>query len=175
MPILTRLSLREALLAVVPLCFSAACWADKDIAELSVSGTLISPPCTASFPASQTVNIPKVNLNSLRLDITDWSDVALSFQCVKGSQVKIKFTPGNGSFNSTTLLTTLEKLGLKTRLSDMTSMGREVDLKLGEQLSFPIEDILLELKLSVRPVKIEDELPSIGSYRSVLMMEIIYL
>ncbi|UNM20055.1 hypothetical protein K0P33_00825 [Pseudomonas sp. ArH3a] len=119
MPILTRLSPREALLAVVPLCFSAACWADKNTAELSVSGTMINPACTASFPASQTVDIPKANLNSLKSHITDWSDVALSFRCSIGSQVKIRLTPFNGSFNTTTLPTTLDKLGLNKGVTNI--------------------------------------------------------
>ncbi|WP_296218009.1 fimbrial protein [Pseudomonas sp. UBA2684] len=171
---LARLSLWVALVSAFTLCFSAASYAG-DAAQLDITGTLIKPPCTASFPASQSVDIPKVNLNSLRSDSTDWTDVALSFQCIKGSQVHVRFSAGNGSFDSSTLRTTLDKLGLKTRLSDMTSTAKVVDLKLGEQLIFPVEDTSLTLKLSVRPVKTGEELPAIGSYSSTLLMEIVYL
>jgi len=171
---LTRISLWATLLASVALCFSTpGCAADS--AQLDITGTLIKPPCTASFPASQSVDIPKVSLNSLRSDSTDWTDVALSFQCIKGSQVHLRFSPGNGAFDSSTLRTTLDKLGLRTRLIDRTSALKTVDLKLGEPLIFPVEDTLLNLTLSVRPAQVGEELPAIGSYSSTLLMEIIYL
>jgi hypothetical protein len=48
-------------------------------------------------------------------------------------------------------------------------------LKLGEQLIFPVADTLLNLTLSVRPVKTGEELPAVGSYSSTLLMEVIYL
>src|SRR5471032_2272824 len=114
------MSLWMTLLAAVTLCFSVpGCAADA--ARLDITGTLIKPPCTASFPASQSIDIPKVSLNSLRSDSTDWTDVALNFQCIKGSQVHLRFSPGNGAFDSSTLRTTLDKLGLRTRLIDRTS------------------------------------------------------
>jgi len=162
------------LLAAVTLCFSVpGCAADA--ARLDITGTLIKPPCTASFPASQRVDIPKVNLDSLRSDSTDWTDVALSFQCIKGSQVHLSLNPGNGAFDSSTLHTTIDKLGLRTRLIDITGTLKTVDMKLGEPLVFPLEDTLLNLTLSVRPVQVGEELPAIGSYSSTLLMEIIYL
>ena len=86
----------------------------------------------------------------------------------------LRFSAGNGSFDSNTLRTTLDKLGLKTRLTDMTSAAKLLSMTFDEQLSFPVEDTLLKLKLSVRPVKTGDELPAIGSYSSTLLMEIIY-
>ena len=147
----------------------------QDATQLQVSGTLTKPGCTTSFPLSQSVDIPKVNLNSLRSDSTDWTDVAFDFQCIKGSQVLLRFSAGTGSFDSSTLRTSLDRLGLKTRLSDMTSALKVVDLKLGEQLVFPVEDTLLKLQLSVRPIKTATELPEIGNYSSTLLMEIIYL
>ena len=169
-----RISLRLSLLAALFMGFSSSnCAADAP--ALDIKGTLIKPPCTASFPASQSVEIPKANLNSLRSDITEWTDVDLSFQCIKGSQVLLRFSAGNGAYDSSTLRTTLDKLGLKTRLSDTTRVAKLLDLKWGEQLSFPVEDTLLQLKLSVRPVKTAVELPAIGSYSSTLLMEIIYL
>ena len=147
----------------------------QDATQLQVSGILTKPGCTTSFPLSQSVDIPKVNLNTLRSDSTDWTDVAFDFQCIKGSRVQLRFSAGNGAFDSSTLRTTLDRLGLKTRLSDMTSALKVLDLKLGEALVFPIEDTLLKLQLSVRPVKTGTELPAIGSYSSMLLMEIVYL
>lgn len=162
------------LLSGAALGLSTASFAN-DATQLEVRGTLTKPSCTVGFPASQSIDIPKVNLNSLRADSTEWTDVALDFQCVKGSQVLVRFSAGNGAFDSSTLRTSLDKLGLKTRLSDMTSALKVVDLKLGEQLVFPVEDTQLKLQLSVRPVKTGTELPAIGSYSSTLLMEIIYL
>lgn len=174
MNMIARMSLWLSLLAALFLSLSSTgCAADAP--SLDIKGTLIKPPCTASFPASQSVEIPKVNLNSLRSDMTEWTDVALDFQCIKGSQVLLKFSAGNGAYDSSTLRTTLDTLGLKTRLTDMTSVAKLLDVKFGEALSFPVEDTLLKLKLSVRPVKTADELPAIGSYSSTLLMEIIYL
>lgn len=57
----------------------------------------------------------------------------------------------------------------------MTSTLKVIDLKLGEQLIFPVEETRLKLQLSVRPVKTGEELPAIGSYSSTLLMEMIYL
>ena len=171
---IARITLWFALLVVLVLGLSTVSCA-ADATSLDIKGTLIKPPCTASFPASQSVEIPKVNLNSLMTDVTEWTDVALNFQCTKGSQVQLRFSAGNGSFDSSTLGTTLDKLGLKTRLSDITGTVKVLDLKLGEQLIFPIEDTQLKLKFSVRPVMTADELPAIGSYSSTLLMEVIYL
>ena len=64
---------------------------------------------------------------------------------------------------------------MKTRLSDITSTVREVDLKLDEQLVFPVLDTTLALKLSVMPVKTAEELPAIGNYSATLLMEVEYL
>ena len=169
-----RVSLIAALLASVTLCCGTA-YGDEEASRLDITGTLIKPPCTANFPASQSVDIPKTNLNSLNSDITGWTDVSLDFQCIKGSQVHLRFSAGNGAFDSSTLRTTLDRLGLKTRLSDMTSTLKVIDLKLGEQLIFPVEETRLKLQLSVRPVKTGEELPAIGSYSSTLLMEMIYL
>ena len=174
MPMIARITLWFALLVVLVLGLSTVSCA-ADAPSLDIKGTLIKPPCTASFPASQSVEIPKVNLNSLRSDMTEWTDVALDFQCIKGSQVLLKFSAGNGAYDSNTLRTTLDTLGLKTRLTDMTSVAKLLDVKFGEPLSFSVEDTVLKLKLSVRPVKTADELPAIGSYSSTLLMEIIYL
>ena len=174
MSILARVSLWVALLSTAALLLSPASCAE-DAARIEVVGTLIKPPCTANFPASQSVDIPKTNLNSLNSDITGWTDVSLDFQCIKGSQVHLRFSAGNGAFDSSTLRTTLDRLGLKTRLSDMTSTLKVIDLKLGEQLIFPVEETRLKLQLSVRPVKTGEELPAIGSYSSTLLMEMIYL
>lgn len=146
-----------------------------DAPSLDIKGTLIKPPCTASFPASQSINIPKVNLNSLRADISEWTDVDLEFTCTKGSLVHLRLSAGSGSFDSTTLRTSLDKLGLKTRLSNMTLIEKVLDLKLGDQLIFPIQDTRLKLKLSVRPVKTGQEVPEIGNYSSTLLMEMNYL
>ena len=162
---LARVSLWVALLSTAALLLSPASCAE-DAARIEVVGTLIKPPCTANFPASQSVDIPKTNLNSLNSDITGWTDVSLDFQCIKGSQVHLRFSAGNGAF---------DRLGLKTRLSDMTSTLKVIDLKLGEQLIFPVEETRLKLQLSVRPVKTGEELPAIGSYSSTLLMEMIYL
>lgn len=169
-----RVSLWITLLSAATLGLSTAGYA-ADATQVEVSGTLTKPSCTVGFPASQSIDIPKVNLNSLNSGITGWTDVALDFQCVKGSQVLVRFSAGNGAFDSSTLRTSLDKLGLKTRLSDMTSALKVVDLKLGEQLVFPVEDTQLKLQLSVRPVKTGAELPALGSYSSTLLMEIIYL
>ncbi len=171
---LARVSLWVALLSTAALLLSPASRAEE-AARIEVVGTLIKPPCTANFPASQSVDIPKTNLNSLNSDITGWTDVSLDFQCIKGSQVHLRFSAGNGAFDSSTLRTTLDRLGLKTRLSDMTSTLKVIDLKLGEQLIFPVEETRLKLQLSVRPVKTGEELPAIGSYSSTLLMEMIYL
>lgn len=169
-----RVSLWAVLLSAMILCLSPPGHAEETT-QLEITGILIKPPCMASFPASQSIEIPKVNLNSLRSDMTEWTDVVLRFQCIKGSQVNVRFSAGDGSFGSSTLRTTLDKLGLRTRLSDTSSAVKVVDLKLGELLSFPVEDTLLKLTLSVRPVKIGDELPAIGSYSSMLLMEITYI
>ena len=174
MPMPTRTKPWLMLLSAATLGLSTAGYA-ADATQVEVSGTLTKPSCTVGFPASQSIEIPKVNLNSLNSDITAWTDVALDFQCVKGSQVLVRFSAGNGAFDSSTLRTSLDKLGLKTRLSDMTSALKVVDLKLGEQLVFPVEDTQLKLQLSVRPIKTGTELPAIGSYSSTLLMEIIYL
>lgn len=167
---LARVSLWVALLSTAALLYSSASRA-QDGALIEVLGTLIKPPCTANFPTSQNVDIP----NSLNSDITDWTDVTLDFQCIKGSQVHLRFSAGNGSFDSNTLRTTLDRLGLRTCLSDMSSTLKVVDLKLDEQLIFPVEGTRLKLQLSVRPVKAGQELPAIGSYSSTLLMEMIYL
>ena len=174
MNMFARMSLWLSLLAALFMGFSAASRA-TDAPSLDIKGTLIKPPCTANFPASQSVDIPKVNLNSLRSDISEWTHVDLDFKCVPGSQVLLRFNAGNGSYDSTTLRTNLDKLGLKTRLTDITSVAKLLDLKFGEQLSFPVEDTLLKLQLSVRPIKIGQELPEIGTYSSTLLMEITYL
>ena len=146
-----------------------------DAPSLTIKGSLIKPPCTANFPASQSINIPKVNLNSLRTDISEWTNVDLELTCTKGSLVHLRLSAGSGSFDSTTLRTSLDKLGLKTRLSNMTLTEKVMDLKFGELLIFPIEDTQLKLKLSVRPVKTGQELPEIGNYSATLLMEMIYL
>ena len=169
-----RISPWAMLLSAVTLGLSTASYA-LETTQLEISGTLTKPGCTASFPVSQSIDIPKVNLNSLRSDSTGWTDVALNFRCIKGSQVHLRFNAGNGSFDGSTLRTTLDRLGLKTRLSDMSSTVKVLDLKLGELLVFPVEDTQLKLNLSVRPVKTGDELPAVGSYSSTLLMEIIYL
>lgn len=169
-----RMSPWITLLSAFTLGLSATCFA-QDSTRIDVSGTLTKPGCTTSFPLSQSVEIPKVNLNTLRSDSTDWTDVAFDFQCIKGSQVLLRFSAGKGSFDSSILRTTLDRLGLKTRLSDMTSALKVVDLKLGEQLVFPVEDTQLKLQLSVRPILTGTELPAVGSYSSTLLMEIIYL
>jgi len=174
MPMIARTFLWTALLTAFFLSLSSASCA-ADAPSLDIKGTLIKPPCTANFPASQSVSIPKVNLNSLRADISEWTDVDLDFTCTKGSFVHLRFSAGNGAFDTSTLRTSLDKLGLKTRLSDMTTVEKTVDLKLGEQLIFPIEATLLKLKLSVRPVKTGQELPAIGSYSSTLLLEMNYL
>ena len=171
---LARVSLWVALLSTAALLYSSASRA-QDGALIEVLGTLIKPPCTANFPTSQNVDIPKTNLNSLNSDITDWTDVTLDFQCIKGSQVHLRFSAGNGSFDSNTLRTTLDRVGLKTRLSDVSSSVNTVDLTLGEQHAFAVEDTLLKLKLSVRPVRIGNQMPAVGSYSSTLLMEMIYL
>lgn len=152
-----------------------ACADAHQSAQIDISGTLIKPPCTASFPASQSVEIPKVNLNSLNSDITEWTEVALDFQCIKGSLVHLRFSAGNGAYGSDTLRTSLDRLGLKTRLYDMTGVAKVLGLTLGEQLIFPLQDTSLKLKLTVRPVKTSEELPAIGSYTSTLLLEMIYL
>lgn len=169
-----KVSLIAALLASATLCWSTA-YGAEDASRLDITGTLIKPPCSASFPASQSVDIPKASLSVLSSDSSEWTDVNLNFQCIKGSQVLLRFSAGNGSFDSNTLRTTLDRVGLKTRLSDMTSTAKVVDLKLGEQHSFAVEDTLLMLKLSVRPVRIGNQMPAVGSYSSTLLMEIIYM
>ncbi|MEG2040465.1 MAG: hypothetical protein RR068_05065 [Hafnia sp.] len=145
---IARTSLWSALLAALVLGVSTASCA-ADTSSLDITGTLIKPPCSA--------------------------DLTLVFKCVKGSLVQLRFSAGSGSFDSSTLRTSLDKLGLKTRLSDLTTTEKVVDLKLGEQLVFPVEDMLLKLKLSVRPIKTGQELPEIGNYSSMLLMEMIYL
>lgn len=174
MSMIARTSLWSALFAALVLGVSTASCA-ADTSSLDITGTLIEPPCSADFPASQSIDIPKVNLNSLRSDTSEWTDVTLDFKCVKGSLVQLRLSAGSGSFDSSTLRTSLDKLGLKTRLSDLTTTEKVVDLKLGEQLVFPVEDTLLKLKLSVRPIKTGQELPEIGNYSSMLLMEMIYL
>lgn len=169
-----KVSLIAALLSSLTLCGSTV-YGAEDANQLDITGTLIKPPCTASFPASQSVDIPKVSLSALSADSSDWTDVNLNFKCLKGSQVLLRFTAGNGSFDSNTLRTTLDRVGLKTRLSDMTSTAKVVDFKLGEQHALAVEDTLLMLKLSVRPVRIGNQMPAAGSYTSTLLMEMIYL
>jgi type 1 fimbria pilin len=148
---------------------------EKQTTQIDISGTLTKPPCTASFPSSQSVELPAVSLNSLSSDSSDWTEVALNFKCTKGSQVHLRLNPGNGAFDSSTLRTTLDNLGLRTRLVNTTGILKVADLKLGEQLIFPVADSLLNLTLSVRPVKTGEVLPAVGSYSSTLLMEIIYL
>ena len=169
-----RISPWAMLLSAVTLGLSTASYA-LETTQLEISGTLTKPGCTASFPVSQSIDIPKENLNSLKSDITEWTDVALGFECIKGSQVLLRLKAGNGSYDSSTLRTTLDRLGLKIRLSDITSTVKVLDLKLGEQLTFPLQDTQLKLKLSVRPVMTGIELPAIGNYSSTLLMEMIYL
>lgn len=148
---------------------------EKQTAQVDISGTLTKPSCTASFPSSQSVELPAVSLNSLNSDSTDWTEVALNFKCAKGSLVHLRLNPGNGTFDSSTLRTTLANLGLRTRLVNVTGTLKVADLKLGEQLIFPVAETLLNLTLSVRPVKTGEALPTVGSYSSTLLMEIIYL
>ena len=170
---LARVSLWVALLSTAALLYSSASRA-QDGALIEVLGTLIKPPCTANFPTSQSVDIPKASLSVLSADSSEWTDVDLNFQCLKGSQVLLRFSAGNGSFDSNTLRTTLDRVGLKTRLSDVSSSVNTVDLTLGEQHAFAVEDTLLKLKLSVRPVRIGNQMPAVGSYSSTLLMEMIY-
>ncbi|ALI02892.1 MULTISPECIES: fimbrial protein [Pseudomonas] len=169
-----RLTLWGALLTVAVLCSAQVCQA-APTARLDIRGTLIQPPCSANFPSTQNVEIPKVNLNALGSGMTDWTDVAFDFQCTKGSKLQLRFTAGNGAYDTATLRTTLDKLGLKTRLSDVTGTVRDVHFNLGEQFTFFVEATALNLKLSVRPVLGAQELPAIGSYNATLMMEIVYL
>lgn len=168
-----RTVLWVGLIIGVVLC-SSVCRA-ANTTRLDVSGTLIKPPCTADFPATQSVEVPKVNLNSLQSGITEWTDLAVDFHCTKGSQVQVRFTAGNGAYDSATLRTTLDKLGLITRLSDVTSTARTVDMNLGERLTFAVSDTALNLRLSVRPVKTGEQLPVIGTYRATLLIEVVYL
>lgn len=55
---LARVSLWVALLSTAALLLSPASCAE-DAARIEVVGTLIKPPCTANFPASQSVDIPQ--------------------------------------------------------------------------------------------------------------------
>ncbi|AZE95466.1 hypothetical protein C4J96_3356 [Pseudomonas orientalis] len=168
-----RAALWGGLILGVVLC-SAVCKA-ADTTRLDVSGTLIKPPCTADFPSTQSVEVPKVNLNSLQSGITEWTDLTFDFHCTKGSTVQVRFTAGNGTYDPATLRTTLDKLGLNTRLSDVTSTARAIDMNLGERLTFAVPDTALNLKLSVRPVKTGEQLPVIGTYSATLLMEVVYL
>ncbi|MBB3240217.1 type 1 fimbria pilin [Pseudomonas sp. Tn43] len=168
-----RVMLWGTLLSAVMLCSTKTIAADTT--RLDISGSLIKPPCTANFGAMQSVDLPSVSLNSLRMGLNEWTDVALGFQCTKGSNVQLRFTAGNGAYDASTLRTTLDKLGLKTRLSDVTGTVREVDFNLGEPLTFLVEETALNLKLSVKPVLGAQELPAVGSYNATLMMEIVYL
>lgn len=163
-----------ALLSSMLLCFSSV-YGAQDVSQLNITGTLIKPPCTANFPASQRVDIPKASLSALSADSSDWTNVNLDFKCLNGSKVLLRFTAGNGSFDSNTLRTTLDRVGLKIRLSDMTSIPNLVDLKLGEQHAFAVNDTLLRLKLLVRPVRVGSQMPAAGSYTSILLMEMVYL
>jgi type 1 fimbria pilin len=146
----------------------------EDIATLEVTGSLIRPPCTAAFPTSQTVEIPSINLNSLKSDLVGWTTVDLLFKCVKESKVLLRFKAGNGSYDVDTLRTTLENFGLRLRLEDMTNPTSLIRLNWDEQFLFPIDSDSLNLRLSVKPVQIGNELPRVGTYSSVLLMEIIY-
>lgn len=169
-----RLTLWGALLTATVLCSAQVCQAGP-IARLDISGTLVKPPCSANFPATQNVEIPKANLNALTTGTTDWTDVAFDFQCTKDSQVQLRFTAGNGVYDAGTLRTTLDRLGLQTRLNDVTGTVRQVKFNLGEPITFAVPDTALNLQFSVRPVTIAQQLPAIGAYSATLMMEVVYL
>ncbi|WP_339496276.1 fimbrial protein [Pseudomonas sp. RA_105y_Pfl2_P56] len=170
----TRLIFWGAVHCAAALYPAQASWA-ADTTQLEISGTLIKPPCTASFPLTQSVEVPKVNLNSLRAGVTDWTDVALNFQCTKGSRVQITFTSGRGAFDSGTMRTTSNQLGLATRLSDVTTTVRPLEMNFGEPQIFAVKDAALNLKFSVRPVIASEQLPTLGTFSATLMMEVVYL
>lgn len=169
-----RVTAWGALLSVIVLSASRTCVA-ADEARLEITGKLIKPPCTASFPATQSVEIPAVSLNSLTSKTADWTDVALGFECTAGSQVQLRLTAGSGTYDTDTMRTTLDNLGLKTRLSDVTGTPRQVDKRLGELLIFTVQDTTLNLQLSVKPVQAAQIMPAVGTYSATLMMEIVYL
>lgn len=152
MSMVIRVTIWGALLSAVMLCSSRATLA-ADEALLEVTGTLIKPPCTAVFPATQSVEIPKVSLNALSSQTTEWTDVALDFQCTQGSKVQLRLTSGSGTYDTDTMRTTLDNLGLKTRLSDVTRTALQVDKSLGGTMIFTVQDAALNLQLSVKPVQ----------------------
>lgn len=156
------------------LCSPQAAW-PADAMHLEISGTLIKPPCAATFPSMQSVEVPKVNLNSLQSGVTAWTDVDFGFQCIKGSRIQLRFTSGNDVYDAQTMRTTLDKLGLKTRLSDVSALTRKIEMNLGESLLFDVPDRALDLRFSVRAVKTGEQLPAIGSYNAMLLVEVLYL
>ncbi|MDF2793337.1 fimbrial protein [Pseudomonas orientalis] len=156
------------------LCSPQAAWA-ADTTRLEISGTLIKPPCTATFASTQSVEVPKVNLNSLQSRITPWTDVEFGFQCAKHSRVQLRFTSGSGTYDPHTMRTTLDTLGLQTQLSDVSAVTRQVAMTLGESLLFDVPDEILKLKFSVRAVKTGEQLPAIGNYNAILLLEVLYL
>ncbi|MBV4484737.1 fimbrial protein [Pseudomonas sp. SWRI153] len=169
-----RLTAWGALLSVIVLSASRTCVA-ADETRLEITGKLIKPPCIASFPATQSVEIPAVSLNSLTSKTADWTYVALGFECTAGSQVQLRLTAGSGTYDADTMRTTLDNLGLITRLSDVTRTAHQVDKSLGEPLIFKVQDTALNLQLSVKPVQAEQVMPAVGTYSATLMMEIVYL
>jgi len=159
--------------SVAALCVSTAGHAE-DKTQIALEGALIRPPCTANFPTSQNVDIPKVNLHSLETDAAGWTDVILDFRCTKGSHVSMRFSAGNGTFDSSTLRTSLDKLGLKARFIDVTGIPIEKKVSWGELNTLPVKETVLKLKISVKPTRIGKDQPIIGIYRSTLLMEINY-
>ncbi|MGE8177320.1 hypothetical protein [Pseudomonas fluorescens] len=87
----------------------------------------------------------------------------------------MRLTSGSGTYDTDTMRTTLDNLGLKTRLSDVTRTARQVDKSLGGTMIFIVQDATLNLQLSVKPVQAAMVMPVVDAYSATLMMEIVYV
>lgn len=156
------------------LAHSSHCYAG-DSSALNIVGNLIRPACSTLFPLNQTVALPSVSLKTLVAGSSEWSEVPLGFRCAEQTQVKLRFVPADLAYDSMTLRTSLDGLGLQLRLMDANQAATPLALRLNETVAFSVSASGISLSLGARPVMIGSQPPMVGSYQSHLLMVISYL
>ncbi|MBI6853146.1 fimbrial protein [Pseudomonas cichorii] len=140
-----------------------------DNLQVEVSGKLVSPPCLPDFASSMEVKLGDTNLNQLKQDIVPPTEVPLTFRCRPNSRLTLLLSAGVAGFDSQTLRTSREGLGLR-----LVGSGPTVDFSLGQPSNWTAGDVPLVLTLRVKPVAL-DGLPEPGAFSATLLMQIVYL
>ncbi|MBC3421041.1 MULTISPECIES: fimbrial protein [unclassified Pseudomonas] len=163
-----------ALCLPVLMCQASLVRADA-ASELQVTGALVRPLCTTLFPQSQSVSLPAISRNELTAGSSPWTDVPLAFRCADDTRVNLRLVPADAAYDDATLKTTLNGLGLRLRLRDLTSASPTSALRLNEVLAFTVSGGNLQLSLGAKAIKMGDQTPAVGGYQTQLLMVMEYL